>query len=1204
MSPPVSNNGNNAAQIAAAEAQRRQAEEARRRAEEARKAAENQKKAAAEAQKKAAETQKKKASEAQQKARTDASQAKVAADKEKSAKAAKETAQTKANEAQAKVDTLGKGPNLSDQARKDLDAATKVAKDTKAAATKANDTFLQAQKDATAARQLSDTSHNKAIEEGNKAIQTQKSANTSAKAVGEPPPYADANQVRDVFDAGSLDPKAQERLFGTKSVVSPEEAVRADAKAVGDASIRSPADGAKELRRQVEANPDPAYREALMKESRGAINLMTSSLGRPEVTQDQANQIVSDLSHAAEQTSPQASRDVADSFRRAETEAGYGHKVEEKLTPALKAGAKDPAVTNVARGLVDGLRADGKYDLADVITRQSPELEKVSPQNAGQTKARAELDVQSAKEGKDTVATQQKQLDEATRGQVDELFTASKDQKPPEGFEAVDTKDPHRVEFVQKDPAGEVTARISATRDDKNNVTLDTSTVDPQSKQVTREVVTSNGPEGTTTSQTATWTPAKGQDIRNPPSIEDLKKSRDPAVAVEESKVSRDNGDLLTTTYKQGGGGVEGSETRFSQQEGEGGLDDNFKDKFNEDQPIDRTETKSYSIPPPGTKGPDGKDLEPSYTRTQTFSQGEGVNEVQATATMSKALTAEDGFNVDKGPRNAGDLSSLSGKLKSEDGEKGEAFDGDKDNPKQWVLEKTDGRKYSSQTFIEGHPDISVVTERTAKGNTVEETVKGKVYGTEGDKKGEPVDISSTSSHAYDDKGILTNAKSETKGADGVTTKQDYQRTDTVGPDGRLQVDERSSSTRTPPGGQPTTVTSERQRRESDAGVLQLVNASKNVTGPDGSSQVRVTPEKTELSVNGKPVPEGDLGKLDTKERALLDVTRGEMAKELYNLAMTPEPGTAKEESEGPISKPESTGDVTTALSINKDVLGLIEQDALNTLMQETTPPTDPADPPASGQTDPAAPPPGDPADPPASGQTDPAAPPATDDTTTPPATGDADSSGTPDGDTGTNDSETARLAKFARGVQVGAESLGIVGNTLGALSSGADLVNNISQGNYVAAAQNVADIGGGVGGIVQGVAGIRGGSELATGIAGAGNEVGGLAGLRAASTTASGFREALAVGGKLGAIGTGLGVVSGGLDIVGGIQAGDGWQIAKGGVSIAGAIGAGVAVGAIGGPVGAGVGLLIGVGVYGVGKLFDKMSEGDKEHQIAGVEI
>jgi len=1156
MAPPVNNSA------AAAEARIRAAEEARRRAAEAaRKAAEAQAKAAAEKAQKAAEAQRQKAAEAQQKARADAKAASDAADKAQAAKTKRDEAQKKASDAQSLLESKlrtadVKGPRMSEQERKDLSAATKDAQELKGDADKAGQQLQQAQQEATEAKNRANASHKTAIAEANKAIESQKTANTAAKAAGKPQPFATANKVRDAFDAGSLDTKAQEKLFGTKSVVSSQEAARSDAKAVSEATQRSPAEGAKELRRQLSANNDPSYRDTLMKESKGSVDAMTEGLGRPDVSQEQAHQLVRDLSHAADLTSPQASREVADSFRRAQSAEGTGSAVQDKLNSALKAGAEDPAVARVAKGLTDGFRAEGQYDKADAITQLDPKLEKTAAQSTGETRARDELDIQNAKESKDTVAAQQKQMDSDTRGQVDNLFKAAKDKKPPEGFEAVETNDPNRVEFVRKDKKGELTERISASRDDKNNVTLDTSSVDPKSKQATREVVTSSGPEGTTSSQKATWKPDKGQDLRNSPSIEDLKKSRDKSVSVEESSVSRDKGDLVTKTYKQGGGGVEGSETRFSQQKGEGGLDDKFKDKFNEDKPIDKVETKSYSIPPPGTKGPDKKPAEPTYTRTQTFSQGEGSNEVQATSTASKSLKSDDGFKVDKGPRNSQDLEQVSKKLQSKDGEDGEKFDGDKDSPKQWVLEKTDGNKYTSQTFLEGQKDISVTTERIAKGNTVEETVKGKVFGTQGDKKGEPVEISSKSSRTYNDKGLLTSAQSESTGPDGVTTKQDYKRTEKVGPGGRLQVDERSNTTRTPPGGEPTKVTSERTRRASESGTLQLVNASKYVEGPDGSAQVRVSPDKTELYVNGKPIPEGQEGTLGKKEKALLDATRGEMAKELYSLATAPEPGSAKEEL---IKKPETAGDWKQAASSSKDALGLLQQGALARL--EGGP-----EGPGNG------------------------------------SEGPGNESGTEGASNESGTTPASRLSRLARAAQVGSEGLGIVGNTIGALSAGADLVNNISQGNYVAAVQNAADVGAGASGIAQGVNSIRNGSSLAAGIEGAGGQLGGLAGLRAASTTASGFRTALAAGGKLGVAGAALGVVAGGMDVVGGIKDGDGWQVAKGGVSIAGAIGAGVAVGAIGGPVGAGVGLAIGLGVYGAGKLFDKLS--DKDHQIADVKI
>jgi hypothetical protein len=1154
--PPVNNNAAAAAAAAAAaEARRRAAEEARRRAEAAKKAqeaakkaAEAQKKAAAEQKKKAAEAQKKKAQDAQQKAKADVKEAKEAKAKAEAAKAKQEEAKKKAEEAQQEVAAKQriaemKGPKVSEQERKELDEAQKTARKLNGRAANANQQAEEAQQEADKASAQAAESRKAAIDEANKAIKTQKEANVAAKEAGEPEPFEAANRVRDAYDAGSLDANAQEKLFGTKSVVSAQEAARSDAKAVSEATERSPAEGAKELRRQLDANNDLAYRDTLMKESKGNIDKMTSSLGSDDVSQEQANQIVRDLGHSADLTSPEASRQVADSFRRAEGSEETGSAAESKINNALKAGSDDPAVARIAKGMADGFRVEGQYDKADAITRLDPNLEKTAAQSTGETRARDAVAIEDAGERKDVIAQQQKQTDADTRAEVDNLFDAAKNNKPPEGFEAVKTDDPNRVEFVQKNKQGDVTARISATKGEDDQVTLDTSSIGKDGR-ATRDVVSTTGPEGTTTSQHAEWKPARGEKLDTPPSIDTLKNSRDPSVTVQEDSVRRDGENIVTSNYRQAEGGVEGSETTFSQQDGEDGLDDNFKDKFNGDEPIDRIETRTYSIPPPGTKGPDGKEATPTYTRTQTYSQGEGTTGVQATSTASKKLEG-DGFGVDGGPRNAADLAHVRESLRAEDGEDGEEFDGNEDSPKQWTLETTNGNKYASQTFVEGHEDASIITRREAKGSTVTEEVEGKTFSTQEGKEGELVDVSSKSSRTYNEQGIVSSAHAEATGADGVKTVQDYKRTEKKGPNGQLQVDERSTSTQTPPDGPTTSATMEQTSRQAENGQMQLFSASQTVTGPGGTAKASVNPDGSELTINGSRIETKDqLAALPNKEAAFLGASAQDaLSQQVHNFAaLTPEvanpaatDGDPKKKDTGPL--PKELGDAKQGVSTTQGALGLLQQKALVPNNGNAVgPPTDP------------------------------------------------------------NAKALTQTGRFS------ANGLGVAASGIGALTSGVGFVTNLQQGNYVQAAKNAAETAVGVGNIYQGVKGFTGLPEYKSGIVGAGNGVGGVAGLKGAFTSASGFRSALAAGGKLGVAGTALGVVSGGLDVVGGIKSGDGWQIAKGGVSIAGAIGAGVAVGAIGGPAGAAVGLAIGVGVYAVGKVFDMFS--DKEHQIADVKI
>jgi len=84
--------------------------------------------------------------------------------------------------------------------------------------------------------------------------------------------------------------------------------------------------------------------------------------------------------------------------------------------------------------------------------------------------------------------------------------------------------------------------------------------------------------------------------------------------------------------------------------------------------------------------------------------------------------------------------------------------------------------------------------------------------------------------------------------------------------------------------------------------------------------------------------------------------------------------------------------------------------------------------------------------------------------------------------------------------------------------------------------------------------------------------------------------------------VSTASGVVSSGLDIVGGIKAGDGYQVLKGGVGIASTIATATIATSATGPAGVAIAVGIAGGTYVVNKFIDALS--DKEHEIADVEI
>lgn len=157
----------------------------------------------------------------------------------------------------------------------------------------------------------------------------------------------------------------------------------------------------------------------------------------------------------------------------------------------------------------------------------------------------------------------------------------------------------------------------------------------------------------------------------------------------------------------------------------------------------------------------------------------------------------------------------------------------------------------------------------------------------------------------------------------------------------------------------------------------------------------------------------------------------------------------------------------------------------------------------------------------------------------------------------------------------------------LGALASGAALISDIQQHNWLKAG---IDAGGVAVGGANVVAGVR---ELSA--------------LRATPNGALAIDDLGSVAGKFGTFakfgGLAVGLAAGGYQVVDGIVKGDGVSIAQGGVGIAGTLGAFAAGGAVGGPAGVLVGVGIGLATlgvqWGIGKIW-----GDDAPAMADVAI
>lgn len=101
---------------------------------------------------------------------------------------------------------------------------------------------------------------------------------------------------------------------------------------------------------------------------------------------------------------------------------------------------------------------------------------------------------------------------------------------------------------------------------------------------------------------------------------------------------------------------------------------------------------------------------------------------------------------------------------------------------------------------------------------------------------------------------------------------------------------------------------------------------------------------------------------------------------------------------------------------------------------------------------------------------------------------------------------------------------------------------------------------------------------------------------------TTSVLESVKGAGGIANVAGAALGVGLGINDIVQGAKSGDAGQIAKGAVGIVGGVGGAFAVAAVGGPIGVAIGATVGLLVWGIGKIIDRIQ--DKEHQISQLKI
>ncbi|HLL84909.1 MAG TPA: hypothetical protein VK420_19730 [Longimicrobium sp.] len=356
--------GGSSNSAAAAEAAQRRAEEAAQRAA----AAAEARRQAAEAARKEAEAARRAAEEAAKQA---AEQAKKAAEEAQKAQAAAK----KATEQQAELEQNGDK----------LEPEEKQAATDKVEASR-KDAVAQIER-AEAQQKAADKAQQDAIRAGDKAIQSQKAANEKAKAAGVAEPFQQANEVKDTYEAARLDPKAQEKLLGTSSPVSPRELARHDAQQVQtryDESVRGGEDpkvaatrSAEHLRDLADKNQHvPGYTDSLINEAKPQIDRIAQTVGDRVRNGDDddgdvkvTEQSIKALNGLADRASPQGALAIGQSIADKLPDQGDLNQFDDAFGDI----ARDGGSNKLAGAVLHQLQASGKGAAAEEFAKGGDE---------------------------------------------------------------------------------------------------------------------------------------------------------------------------------------------------------------------------------------------------------------------------------------------------------------------------------------------------------------------------------------------------------------------------------------------------------------------------------------------------------------------------------------------------------------------------------------------------------------------------------------------------------------------------------------------------------------------------------------------------------------------------------------------------------------------------------------------------------------
>ncbi|RKH42121.1 hypothetical protein, partial [Corallococcus sicarius] len=822
----------------------------------------------------------------------------------------------------------------------------------------------------------------------------------------------------------------------------------------------------------------------------------------------------------AEEKKPAA---VGDSFEAKKAATG----------PVLGEAAAAPAIASLRKGLAAS--AAEKPVAKAAVDGPPPERQTVS----GEDKAKQAVELKSVGERRTETADAQRALREKTTEQADKLFSMADGKEPvPEGA-SVKRLSETEVELTRVNGEKEIIERSVATKKD-GAVTMDTATYEDGTH--TRDRLELKA-DGGSVVQRAEWKGDKtgAADLK---SFDDISKVKDKGLTYTHNAVHvephKDGDRLITDAYSQADGGAQTSRTAYYQQKGGGSIDNKLKGPFDFDKPVDRADTYTYTIPPPGEDGSQG---DVQYSRVQDFSQ----DNVKATSYVDRTLDAHTKL-AGPGPHTMEGLH----KVRDDYGKGGgENWDADKAGkgrpPKRWTVDMQKGPdRLDSQTFIEGYPDATIKTERTREGNTVKEKFEGKTFEKEDSSKRVPVNGESSTTFGQD--GSVEKMDSRSREADGSDLEQHYN-SSRKATDAGLELQESLETKRTKDNKTETALKEDTSLLSGEG--AQLINSRTTVTDVEGRKGVHELGKDGEkLQLSG---PEGRDMRDVSNPDDFKDDAFGKLLLEQATLSTT-----------STVNQYANSGGAQ-ALSVLKN----LSQDADRLPAQASALLGKDAIKNGLGA-----------------------------------AQGGASALGGVAGVVsggmflarGIRDNNMPDIVKGVTDTANGALNLYTGGQGF------AEAIKGFKTSGQAAA--TTAPTGAKTMAWAKAVANPKVAGAVTSAVLDSVKNMGGIgkvAGVTA-SAGSKALSALKSVGGAANVLGAVGGTVGGVFDIVNGSKVKDGAQIAKGAIGIAGSLGGAVAVGAIGGPLGMAVGAGIGLLTFGIGKLMDAIS--DKPHKIAELQI